>query len=68
LWLFARPLQWRHGVQIVAVDPSVAFRKARHMCGSRASAVSVDANHLVKLAYDMLTEVRQRLTQQIQGL
>nr|WP_256869590.1 transposase [Paenarthrobacter ureafaciens] len=31
------------------------------------TAVSVDAFHLVKLGNDMLTEVRQRLTQQVHG-
>ena len=25
-WLFARPLPWRLGVQVVAIDPSAAFR------------------------------------------
>ena len=27
-WLMARPLDWRLGVQVVAIDPSAAFRKA----------------------------------------
>lgn len=27
-WLFARSLEWRSGVQVVAIDPSAAFRKA----------------------------------------
>ncbi|BAS11984.1 transposase [Arthrobacter sp. Hiyo8] len=48
-WLFARPLQWRLGVQVVAIDPSAAFRKALRMWLPR-TAVSVDAFHLVKLA------------------
>ena len=65
-WLFARPLQWRLGVQVVAIDPSAAFRKALRMWLPR-TAVSVDAFHLVKLGNDMLTEVRQRLTQQVHG-
>jgi hypothetical protein len=30
-WLFARPLQWRLGVQVVAIDPSAAFRNALRM-------------------------------------
>ncbi|WP_426990745.1 hypothetical protein [Pseudarthrobacter sp. Y6] len=30
-WLFARPLEWRLGVQVVAIDPSAAFRKALRM-------------------------------------
>ena len=65
-WLFARSLQWRLGVQVVAIDPSAAFRKALRMWLPR-TAVSVDAFHLVKLSNDMLPEVRQRLTQQVHG-
>jgi hypothetical protein len=48
------------GVEVVAVDPSAAFRKALRMWPPR-TAVSVDALHLVKLANDALTEARQRL-------
>jgi transposase len=62
-WLFARPLEGRLGVQVVAIDPSAVFRKALRMWLPR-TAVSVDAFHLVKLGNDMLTGVRQRLTQQ----
>lgn len=62
-WLKARPLQWRLGVQIVAIDPSAAFRKALRMWLPR-TAVSVDAFHLSMLGNAMLTEVRQRLTQE----
>jgi transposase len=65
-WLFARPLRWRLDVQVVAIDPSAAFRKALRMWLPR-TAVSVDAFHLVKLGNDMLTEVRQRLTQEVHG-
>ena len=65
-WLQARPLQWRLGVQVVAIDPSAAFRKALRMWLPR-TAVAVDAFHLVKLANDALTQVRQRLTQETKG-
>ena len=65
-WLFARPLEWRLGVQVVAIDPSAAFRKALRMWLPR-TAVSVDAFHLVQLANNALTEVRQRLSQQVRG-
>ncbi len=51
---------WREAVQVVAIDPSAAFRKALREHLPRA-AVSVDAFHLVKLANDTLTQVRQRL-------
>ncbi|MBB6405678.1 hypothetical protein HNP00_003008 [Arthrobacter sp. AZCC_0090] len=29
--LFDRPLEWRLGVQLVAINPSAAFRKALRM-------------------------------------
>ncbi|MEQ4567616.1 transposase [Paenarthrobacter sp. CAP02] len=59
-------IEWRLGVQVVAIDPSAAFRKALRMWLPR-TAVSVYAFHLVKLGNDMLAEVRQRLTQQVHG-
>ena len=45
-WLFARPLAWRLGVEVVAIDPSAAFRKALRMWLPR-TAVSVDAFYAV---------------------
>ncbi|GHG59713.1 ISL3 family transposase [Sinomonas cellulolyticus] len=65
-WLFARPLAWRLGVEVVAIDPSAAFRKALRMWLPR-TAVSVDAFHLVSLANQAVTEARQRLSQEIRG-
>lgn len=65
-WLFDRPLAWRLAVQVVAIDPSAAFRKALRMWLPRA-AVSVDHFHLTMLANNMITEVRQRLTQETKG-
>jgi transposase len=65
-WLFARPLAWRLGVEVVAIDPSAAFRKALRMWLPR-TAVSVDAFHLVQLANNAVTEARQRLSQEIRG-
>ncbi|TYC95860.1 ISL3 family transposase [Arthrobacter echini] len=65
-WLKARPLAWRLGVQVVAIDPSAAFRKALRMWLPR-TAVSVDAFHLSMLANNMVTEVRQRVTQETRG-
>ncbi len=65
-WLAARSPAWRAAVEVVAIDPSAAFRKAlrEHL---PAAAVSVDAFHLVKLANDMLTAVRQRVTREAKG-
>jgi transposase len=65
-WLAARSPAWRAAVEVVAIDPSAAFRKAlrEHL---PAAALSVDAFHLVKLANDMLTAVRQRVTREAKG-
>lgn len=65
-WLTDRSQAWREPVQVVAIDPSAAFRKALRE-QLPAAAVSVDAFHLVKLANDMVTTVRQRLSQQTKG-
>jgi transposase len=65
-WLGARSDRWREGVQVVAIDPSAAFRKALHEHLPQA-AVSVDAFHLVKLAGDMVTAVRQRVSREQKG-
>jgi len=63
VWLKARSEPWRDAVQVVAIDPSAAFRKALREQLPHA-AVSVDPFHLVKLGNDMLTTVRQRLARE----
>ena len=65
-WLAARPARWLEQVEVVAIDPSAAFRKAlrTHL---PCAAVSVDPFHLVKLANDTLTAVRQRLSRDHKG-
>lgn len=65
-WLKARSQAWRDRVEVVAIDPSAAFRKALREHLPHA-AVSVDAFHLVKLAGDALTAVRQRLAREHKG-
>ncbi len=57
-WLEVRDPAWRDRVEVVAIDPSAAFRKAitTHL---PAAAVSVDA-FLVQLANAAQTAVRQR--------
>lgn len=52
---------WRLGVQVVAIDPSAAFRKASGMWLPR-TAVAVDQFHLVSLANHAVTEARQNLS------
>ena len=65
-WLIQRPLHWRLGVHVVAIDPSAAFRKALRMWLPR-TAVAVDHFHLVSLANQAVTEVRQQLSHQVHG-
>ncbi|WP_258067298.1 transposase [Arthrobacter sp. GMC3] len=65
-WLIKRPLDWRLGVQVVAIDPSAAFRKALRMWLPR-TAESVDHFHLIQLANQALTEVRQALSHRVRG-
>jgi transposase len=59
-------VDWRLGVQVVAIDPSAAFRKALGMSLPR-TAVSVDHFHLISLANQAMTETRQNLSQQVKG-
>ncbi len=59
-WLAAQPRWWRRRVQVVAIDPSAAFRSAVRRWLPKAR-VSVDHFHLVKLGNDMLTDVRRRV-------
>lgn len=61
-WLFARPLEWRLAVQVVAFDPSAAFR-----IWLPRTAVAVDHFHLISLANQAMTETRQNLSQQVKG-
>jgi transposase len=62
-WLFATV---GLGAQVVAIDPSAAFRKALRMW-LPGTAVSVDLFHMTMLTNDMLTTVRQGLSQQVKG-
>ena len=65
-WLAARPAVWLDQVEVVAIDPSAAFRKALRTHLPRA-AVSVDAFHLIQLSNQALTAVRQRLVREQKG-
>ena len=65
-WLAAQPRWWRRRVQVVAIDPSAAFRSAVRRWLPRAR-VSVDHFHLVKLGNDMLTNVRRRVSWDLHG-
>jgi len=64
-WLTARSAAWRGGVQVVAIDPSAAFRKA--ITDTLPHAAVSDHFHLVRLADQMLTMVRQRVSRELKG-
>ena len=64
-WLGHRSQPWRDRIQIVAIDPSAAFRKAITTT-LPAARIAVDPFHLVQLANLCLTRVRQRLVQEHQ--
>jgi transposase len=62
-WLARRSPAWRARVEVVAIDPSAAFKKAITEQLPNAK-ISVDPFHLVQLANLMVTRVRQRLVRE----
>ncbi|HEX6758560.1 MAG TPA: transposase, partial [Propionibacteriaceae bacterium] len=60
VWLAERSRAWRDRIEVVAIDPSAAFKKAITDALPNAK-ISVDPFHLVQLANLMVTRVRQRL-------
>ena len=60
-WLEALPQAWRDQISIVAIDPSAPFAAAIRRVLPNAVIV-VDHFHLVRLANQAVTEVRQRVT------
>jgi transposase len=65
-WMTARSQQWRDRIEVVAIDPSAAFRASLTRQLPTAQ-VSVDHWHLVRLANLMVTQVRQRVAREQHG-
>jgi len=65
-WFQARTPAWRDRVEVVAIDPSAAFRSALRQALPLAR-VSVDHWHLIRLANLMVTGVRQRVAREQHG-
>src|SRR5512144_2527506 len=65
-WLEARSEACRAGVRFVALDPSAPYAAAVRQALPSATIV-VDHFHLVQLANQAVTKVRQRVTQQTLG-
>jgi len=65
-WLLAQPDSWRAGITHVTIDLSASYLKA--VTDALPDAVVVaDRFHLVQLANQMLTDVRQRATRDVRG-
>jgi transposase len=65
-WLDDRGQDWRNQVAFVAIDPCAVYRSAVTRALPRAVIV-VDHFHLVRLANQAVTRVRQRVTRQVYG-
>jgi transposase len=65
-WLDARGQDWKNQVTYVAIDPCAVYRSAvtRALPGA---VIVVDHFHLVQLANQAVTKVRQRVTLQVLG-
>jgi transposase len=65
-WLLAQPDSWRAGITHVTIDLSASYLRA--VTDALPDAVVVaDRFHLVQLANQMLTDVRQRATRDVRG-
>jgi transposase len=60
-WLEARDQAWRDGIEVVAIDPCAAYARAVRQSLPQATIV-VDHFHLDRLANEMVTKVRRRVT------
>jgi len=65
-WLDARGQDWKDQVKYVAIDPCAVYRSAVGRVLPHAVIV-VDHFHLVRLANQTVTKVRQRVTRQVLG-
>jgi len=65
-WLEDRGQDWRNQVSFVAIDPCAVYRSAIERALPHAVIV-VDHFHLVRLASQAVTRVRQRVTRQVPG-
>ena len=65
-WLDARGQAWKDAVQVVAIDPCAGYRAGVERALPHARIV-VDHFHLIRLANQMVTEVRQRVAREQLG-
>jgi hypothetical protein len=65
-WLEDQPQAWREAITHVTIDLSASYARAVRV-GLPNAVMVADRFHLVRLADDMLTEVRQRVTREHHG-
>jgi transposase len=65
-WLNAQPQVWRDGITHAAIDLSASYAKAVRDALPHAVLVA-DRFHLVRLANDTVTDVRQRVVREHEG-
>ena len=65
-WLAAQTTQFRAGIELVVIDPSAPYASGIRTALPHAR-IAVDHWHLVRLANDMVTEVRQRVARERHG-
>jgi hypothetical protein len=65
-WIAEQPDSWRAGITHVTIDLSASYLRAVTDALPHAVVVA-DRFHLVRLANDMVTEVRQRATREVRG-
>jgi transposase len=65
-WLAARPLAWRDGLEVVAMDGFTGFKTATTEQLPDAAAV-MDPFHVARLAGDALDRCRRRVQQDLHG-
>jgi transposase len=63
-WLAEQTPAFRQGIELVVIDPSAPYASGIRTALPHAR-IAVDHWHLVRLANDALTEVRQRVTRQL---
>lgn len=67
-WLSERSDEFRAGIEFVAIDPAAVYASAIRTPGLLPNAtLVVDHFHLVKLANDALSKVRQRVTWELRA-
>jgi transposase len=62
-WLAAQSAEFRAGIELVVIDPSAPYASGIRAALPHAR-IAVDHWHLVRLANDMVTEVRQRVARE----